>query len=84
MGSHRVPPAYIDRLDGDSDPVWVAAELNAGKLATHLGLPSGLRSGAFGVAVVWDESKGKYAVVAVDDSPERDFTVQCPGSTWQP
>jgi hypothetical protein len=23
-------------------------------------------------------------VVAVDDSPENDVTVQCPGSTWHP
>ena len=83
-GSRRVPPTYIDRLSGTPDPVWAAAELNAGMLAARLGVAPGLKSGAFGIAVIYDESKGQYAVVAVNDSPERDFTVQCPDTGWKP
>jgi hypothetical protein len=83
-GGHRAPVSYIDSLQGDPDPVWAAAERNASDLASQLRLPSGLKSGLYGVAVVFDESKGKYAVAAVDDSPERDFTLPCPGSVWQP
>ena len=93
QGIYRVPPVYIDRLEGTSgtnqpagatDPVWAAAELNAAEFANRFGLPSGLKSGIYGVAVVYDESKGKYAVAVVDGSPERKFTLQCPGSAWRP
>ena len=79
-GSRRVPPAYIDHLSGSPDPVWAAAERNAGELAAKLGTPPGLKSGAFGVAVVYDEGRGQYAVIAAEGSPEWDFDARCPVS----
>jgi hypothetical protein len=83
-GARRVEPTYVDSLVGIDAPVWKAAEENAAKLAAKLGMPAGLSSKAYGVAVVYDESRGKFAVVAVDESPERLFTQSCPGSAWKP
>jgi hypothetical protein len=74
-GSGRVPPVYIDRLSGSPDPVWLAAERASGR---------GLKSGAFGVAVVYDEERKKYAVVAVEGNAEAEFAVRCPAGANAP
>jgi hypothetical protein len=83
-GSRRIPPTYVDALSGPSEPVWTAAERSADELAALLGVPPGLKTGAFGVAVVFDEARVRYAVVAVDDSPEKDYAARCPVDEKKP
>ena len=67
----KLKPVYIKKLAGSPDPVWAAAELYS-----HDRLESGLT----GVAVTYDKTRGRFSVVTVDDSPESDFAVPCPGS----
>lgn len=70
----HIARTYVSRLS----EVWAAAE-SAVKVFN-----STLESGDYGIAVLRDADKGRYAVIVVDDSPEKDFVMQCPGTVWHP
>lgn len=74
----RVAPAYID----DLSQAWTAAQDNAAALGKKMGIDGGLDSANFGIAVTFDAERGKYAVIAVPDSPEKDYATLC--APWTP